>query len=415
MNAATRLLDAGLEWAKQWQRRLFASDYEDLQKKALWMEAASGTYFQEQVFPVLGPKDSVRTMLIFKPDEIGDAAVALPALFELRKAFPHTRLYLLCQGKSAAVYQRCGLFDEIVTFRSKLRLRRFPTFAWKEAIAKFSTRDFDLALYLRTYPAYFNYFKKLPGRIKVHPRDPRLQSDSVVQPLVRLCGEEREHQTLQLLSIVSALTGRRYTIDDVEFPPASWLESDRKGVEKHFANGMPARYFVLHPFANYETKRYPEPYWTKLVEQLRARFGLPIVVIGGPGDAQMPLGEGVTQLQGKLSLAETGFLLSKAIAFVGNESGPGHWAAALGIPVVSLMGGHSVPSEWAPFGGSLVLRTDVACAPCHLRSCSRYGLKCLTELTPARVWPPMEAFLARKVEVGKVRPQEPPRVVHSPV
>lgn len=413
MSVATRILDTCLEWAKQWQRRLLAADYEDLQKKALWMEADGSAYFQEQVFPALGPKDSVRTMLIFKPDEIGDAAVALPALLELRRVFPHTRLCLLCQGKSAAVYQRSGLFDEIVTFKSKLRLRRFPTFAWREAIEKFSTRDFDVSLYLRTYPAYFNYFKKLPGRIKVHPRDPRLQSDSVVQPLVPLWGNDRKHQTLQLLSIVGALTGKRYTLDDVEYPASTWHQADIEGVERHFPQGLPARYFVLHPFANYETKRYPEQYWTKLIERMRARFGIPIVVIGGPGDAALPLTEGVMQLQGKLSLAETGFLLSKATAFVGNESGPGHWAAALGIPVVSLMGGHSVPSEWAPFGGSLVLRTEVACAPCHLRSCTRYGLKCLTELTPARVWPPLEAFLTRTIDAGQVRRAEPLRAVVS--
>jgi ADP-heptose:LPS heptosyltransferase len=99
------------------------------------------------------------------------------------------------------------------------------------------------------------------------------------------------------------------------------------------------------------------------------------------------------QAQGQLSIGQTGYLLDRAAAMIGNISGPVHWAAALGTPTVTLMSGHSLPAEWAPLGASLVLRASVPCAPCHRKTCPVYALACLTELRPELIVGPIEEFV----------------------
>ena len=67
----------------------------------------------------------------------------------------------------------------------------------------------------------------------------------------------------------------------------------------------------------------------------------------------------------RLSWAELVWLLARADLFLGNDSGPGHLAAAVGTPTVSVFGPQD-PSVFTPFGThSLGVARDV----CQYRPC----------------------------------------------
>ena len=83
--------------------------------------------------------------------------------------------------------------------------------------------------------------------------------------------------------------------------------------------------------------------------------------------------------------------------FVGNNSGPQHLAAALGVPTISVQSGVVSAREWGPVGPMAVaLQRDMTCAPCYLDKaslCPR-GLACLTGLRPGDVFAVAEKMLA---------------------
>ena len=380
---------------KRAQRRYLIADYEDLRLRERWLRGEPGAPFEERTFRVSPDLDAVETLLVFKPDEIGDAVYALPALAELRRHAPRARLFLVCRPLTAPLYERAGLVDEIATFEPGSRLARSRR-RLAAALEGLSARDFDLAVFLRTYPATFREFRALPARALLHPLDPRLRSSSVYRAPVSVWGDRRRHMALQLLEIVALATGKQYGFDDVAFPELAWTEDDRRALEVVFGTDEPGRFGVLHPFAKEETRLYPGEYWPPLVDALR-ELDLPWVVVGGREDGRLPEAPNVVQAQGRLGLMQTAYLLSRASAFVGNISGPAHLAAALGTPTVTLMSGYSLPAEWAPLGDSLVVRADVPCAPCHQATCPVYGLACLTELRPERVAPEILAFLGARV------------------
>lgn len=380
----SRILDRVLEWAKKMERVRYHSEYADLQLKLRWKSRAP-TGYQEKVFEVRPDTEKIHSLLIFKPDEIGDAICSLPAIRELRRHLPHATLYLICSESTAPIFERTHLIDEISAVRTGLYLRRFRTLDVRKALRNFSVHKFDAAVFLRTYPAFFRQFLKIHARVRIHPWDPRMRSNSIYRPSVSLWGEHRKHQWLQMLEIVSMLTGRTYDENDPAFPAFHWTCEDRDVP-------VAGSYLVLHPYAKDETRRYPEEYWSRIISATQRELDIPIVVIGGDLDPKVDH-PNLIQLQGKLTIPQTGYLLSKALAFIGNESGPAHWAGALGVPTITLFGGHSASAEWAPLGKSLVLRTGVPCAPCHARTCPVYGLACLKELTPERVIPEIRAFL----------------------
>jgi ADP-heptose:LPS heptosyltransferase len=106
-----------------------------------------------------------------------------------------------------------------------------------------------------------------------------------------------------------------------------------------------------------------------LTETLGAR-----VVLTGSADDR-PLTEFIAQhagvpclnLAGSLSILELAALIDRLAAYVAIESGPAHMAAALGTPLVALLG-PAIFQQTRPLterGTVHVLRHQVPCAPCY--------------------------------------------------
>ena len=114
------------------------------------------------------------------------------------------------------------------------------------------------------------------------------------------------------------------------------------------------RFAVIAPAAAFESKRWPAAGFAEVVRHLGDRWQLPSVVIGGPG--QEPLAKAVAAQAGALALVgltlkELVALINLSRAFVGNDGGPMHIAAALGRPLVAVFGS-SNPEVWHPWTDS---------------------------------------------------------------
>ncbi len=113
-----------------------------------------------------------------------------------------------------------------------------------------------------------------------------------------------------------------------------------------FATESPlkGRYAVLHPFASGPEKQWPHERFCEVARYLKL-WNINPVFLAGPLD-DVTAFRAHQVVQGKLGDAKA--ILSRAVAFIGNDSGPAHLAAAFGIPSVVLFS-KSNPAIWGPW------------------------------------------------------------------
>jgi heptosyltransferase-2 len=117
------------------------------------------------------------------------------------------------------------------------------------------------------------------------------------------------------------------------------------------SHGVPPRYVVVVPFATGHFSGHSKkwPHFAALVQWLQAR-GVVMVACPGPGEdaelaADFPSVIALPDVRLDVYLA----VLSRAALVIANDTGPGHMAAAVGAPLLSLLG-PSDPAVHAPWG-----------------------------------------------------------------
>ena len=151
-----------------------------------------------------------------------------------------------------------------------------------------------------------------------------------------------------------------------------------------------------------------------MIDLLVEKNGVNILLVGGADEADVAKAlaasvqhrEAVASMVGQTSLTDLPRLLKNCVLYIGNDSGPKHIAAAVGIPTVGIHSGVVDPVEWGPIGPSAVaLRRNMTCSPCYLANaedCPR-SLACLRFFEPNLVYETADFLLRRVGPVAAAR------------
>lgn len=130
----------------------------------------------------------------------------------------------------------------------------------------------------------------------------------------------------------------------------------------HFCKGM-----------QLDLNRWPTDYFADLINKLGAKFGGTFVFVGT--EKELPIVEAIISktyvsclnMAGKTSLRELAALSLSFSAFLSSDSGPGHVAAIIGTPTISLFPMKSdFPNRWRPWGDrSVALTPEKNSCPLH--------------------------------------------------
>jgi heptosyltransferase II len=171
---------------------------------------------------------------------------------------------------------------------------------------------------------------------------------------------------------------------------------DEGGIRYDFA--------VIAPGSVWPTKRYNQ--FQQVIDLIYDRFELQIILLGGYGDrelsssislesAHLPL-----DLTGQTDMLLSAAIMSKARIVIANDSAPGHLAAAVDTPVVSIFGPTIPEFGFAPYSDKSIVVDigELECRPCSKHgdnACPRKHFKCMRELKPENVVDAVEKLLAR--------------------
>jgi heptosyltransferase-2 len=128
-----------------------------------------------------------------------------------------------------------------------------------------------------------------------------------------------------------------------------------------------------------------------LADLLNQRWKCRILLLVGPGEDV--LADRITRLSrtdlintsgNRIDLANLKPVIKRCQLLITNDTGPRHYAVALGVPVVVIMGPTDPRYTQANMDNTIVLRHELDCAPCHQKSCPE-NHECMTAITPEAV------------------------------
>jgi len=274
-------------------------------------------------------------------------------------------------------------------FRHKYRMLRWP---WRElfGLRQLARAPFDIGLSARWDPRDHFLLKLL--RAEKRLGFPRLQSQIfLTHPMSRADPAAHRYENWRVLA--RAL--------ELELPAREQLpiaaRPARKEVLVHTGAGQPVRVWPLERYAT-------------LIERLR-REGHRVQLACDPDQRSWWLDAGETELVTPRTVSELMLLIDRAGAFIGNDSGPCHLAAAFGVPTFTLFG-PQLPEWFAPLHP---VAEWLEGKPCPYKPCSDYCrfpvAYCMVNTGGDEVWQKVSAFLKRRQVAGLT--MTGPRVEHE--
>ena len=331
----------------------------------------------------LPEQDKVRRILIRGVNWIGDAVMTTPAIALVREHYPQAELTVLANPMVAEIFSPHDWVDKVMVFdrkgahrgvRGRLRLA-----------SELRKRSFDMAIILPNSfdSALVPWLAGIPVRLGKGSDGRSLlltgrYSEDGTPPL------RHEVQYYRNLVRHFGFTGK-----DVPLRLCTTPAEDRAAAALLAGDGIQAGdgVIAINPGATYgSAKRWYPDRFADVALRLAAEWQAKVVILGSPGEAGIAadiaqrLGDACLNMAGKTTVRELMALIKRSDFMVTNDSGPMHIAAAFGVPLAAIFG----PTDHtgtAPYTDrAVIVRKDVACAPCMLRECPTDHC-CMTAVT----------------------------------
>ena len=118
------------------------------------------------------------------------------------------------------------------------------------------------------------------------------------------------------------------------------------------SRALPGKFVVLHCYSAEEVRDWSTPKWKQLAERVVSDSEVSIVEVGKRPALADWNSSAYINLCGKLSLLETAEVIGRSLLFVGIDSGPAHFANALGIFGIVLLGHYHAFERYLPYSGN---------------------------------------------------------------
>ncbi len=337
---------------------------------------------------------------VVMPGWIGDAVMATPALRALRSHFRTAHLIGVLKPYVAGVLEGGDWFDEQI-FSDKTF---GPTGVWAVAQA-LRSRRVDLAVLLpNSFRSALTVWLGRCGRRIGYARYGRspLLTDAL-QPVRDAHGRLTPSPVIDAYNLLAKAAGCPRPSYRMELFTTAADEAAANRVWELAALGAFNEVICLNPGAAFgAAKHWPTRYFAGLARDLASQRGCGVLVLCGP--AERDLAREIARQSGHaavhaladytapdlpdgpgVSLGLTKASVRRCQLLVTTDSGPRHFAATFGRPVVSLFGPTHIPWTETYYPAEVRLQERVPCGPCQKRVCP-LDHRCMNELLPAKVF-----------------------------
>ncbi|MCJ7679450.1 MAG: glycosyltransferase family 9 protein, partial [Candidatus Aminicenantes bacterium] len=308
---------------------------------------------------------------------MGDVLLTLPAVAALKRRLPGASLTYVIEESFLELVENHPALDHVLVLPRPVGNRDFIRF-----IRDIRKNRFDVVLDFHGGPrasliTLFSGAKRKIGyknRFKwwiYHTAIPRYYDFGPV------------HSAENHLNLVRVLGVDAQESPPISFPPADPMTRNEADDILRTCGLISNNYIVFHIGAGNQFRFWGRENMSAFLSQAFEAFGLSIVLVGAPDDAEtegalLEAGNpAVVSLVGRISLKILHHLISQAALFVGPDSGPMHVASATSTPVIALFG-PNLPVYFGPWKSECVILEKILdCRPCPQRNCPTGDFACI--------------------------------------
>lgn len=344
------------------------------------------------------PPLAVKQLLVVCPSWVGDVVMATPTLRALRNHFTHSRITASIRPSVASVLEDCPWIDDVViqqhrcAVRSGLAIRRHVHQPIDLAVILPNSFRIAMMTLISGARHRVGYRRDGRGALLTHRLEPRKQGRKYTPyPVLRSYLELAQ-------SIGCNVTDRSMALFTRE-------ADDQRAAQLLGPHSGPS--VLLNPGAKYgSAKMWPAARYAAVANALIEQAGARVLVNGSPAERRV-LDEvhaasrhtliDLPQLGSDLRLLKS--IVRQCDLMITNDTGPRHFAAALGRPVITIFGPtHRVWSQ-IDCAHETQVQLDVDCGPCQLKVCP-LDHRCMTGIGPEVIIQHALRMLQSKAGVG---------------
>lgn len=257
----------------------------------------------------------MRRILFISLSNIGDAIMTTPVLERLHQLYPDASIDLICDKRSKILFQHCPYRGEII-----IKDKRADKLTLARQLKGLRKTRYDLIVDLRTDG--LAYLLRARQRLTKWGR--------------KAYGP---HAVEELISII-----HRINPDKVIPPTTTWLDDTSLAQAEQLTDSLPGScWLAMGPGANWPPKTWASDKFAEVANALKDAVDA-VIILGGPKDlqeceaTQALLNMPFIELAGKTDLLGAAAVIKKCSLFIGNDSGLGHLASAVGTPSITVFG-----------------------------------------------------------------------------
>ncbi len=322
-------------------------------------------------------------IIVRSPNWIGDSVMAIPSIKAIKENISDCELWVSAIPWVSELYKNLPFLDGILEINKGANIKTL-----KENIKIIKSFKFSKGILFTNsfHTALEFYLSGIPERIG-YARDLR---SFLLTKRVKW-NKDKKHHVFYYLDLLEQI-GFKHKKPSLEL----FLTREEKYRAKESLIKKGAREgsinIGINPGAYYgEAKRWITSGYGTLANLLKKKLDANIIIFGSREET--PIAKEILKisesslivLTGETSLRELMAYISQLRLFITNDSGPMHIANAFRVPIVAIFGPTS-PEATSPFHSPyIILKKDVACAPCNYRVCP-IGHNCMREISVEEVY-----------------------------
>jgi heptosyltransferase-2 len=326
-------------------------------------------------------------ILVRAPNWVGDAVMAIPAMEAIRRIHPGDEISILARPVVADTLFGQPFANRVLPY--DYRGRHAGWLGREKLVAELRREKFDVAVLLQNAfeAAWLAWRAAIPERIG-YVRDARgpLLTKAIRVPRGGDIPKHESHYYLELLRRAGWIETSQ-PISPIRLMVTDTARAAAESALRAAGARENAWRFAIAPGASYgAAKCWPPERFALLADRLISESGADVIFFGTPGEKEIAarirskMKSCAISLVGETSMRELVALFARSSAFIGNDSGAMHVAAAAGLSVIGIFGSTD-PDGTAPVTEHFTLiRESVSCSPCFLRRCP-VDHRCMTRIS----------------------------------